>query len=132
MVGKSVYRVMIMEKRKFPYISFGVSILAMLGLIGVTIFEIVGYIELSAVAQSGAEMAPLVVFLLYFPIIAIPGAISSCYCGIKAKIIWVKVVSFIILAVCLIVLFPFCAFYFQWRPVLEVIREAVIWFVDLL
>ncbi|MBE6921489.1 MAG: hypothetical protein E7468_08040 [Ruminococcaceae bacterium] len=121
-----------MEKRKFPYISFGVSILAMLGLIVLTVVEIVGYIELSAVAQSGAEMAPVVVFLLYFPIVAIPGAISSCYCGIKAKIIWVKVVSFIILAVCLVILFPFVAFWLRWQGVLTVIREVAIWFIDLL
>lgn len=121
-----------MEKSNFPLIPFAISILAMLGLIVLTVVEIVGYIELSAVAQSGAEMAPVVVFLLYFPIVAIPGAISSCYCGIKAKIIWVKVVSFIMLAVCLVILFPFVAFLLRWRGVLTVIREVAIWFIDLL
>lgn len=120
-----------MEKRRFPYISFAISILAMLGLIMLTILEIGGYIEMSATAQSGAEMAPLVVFLLYFPVIAIPGAISSCYCGIKAKITWVKVVSFIILAVCLIVLFPFCAYLLRWGDVVRAIAKMAMWFANL-
>ena len=120
-----------MEIHKFPYISFAISILAMLGLIMLTIVEIVGYIELSATAQSGAEMAPLVVFLLYYPFIAVPGAVSSCYCGIKATIKWVKVVSFIILAACLIVLFPFCAYLLRWGDVVRAIVKMAMCFANL-
>ena len=120
-----------MEKRKIPYISFAISILAMLGLIMLTIVEIVGYIELSATAKSGAEMAPVVVMLVYYPMIAVPGAISACYCGIKVTITWVKVVSFIILAVCLIVLFPFCAFLLRWGDVVRAIVKMAMWFANL-
>lgn len=120
-----------MENRKFPYISFAVSLLAMLGLGLLTIIAILMYIELSATARSGAETLPFFVFLFYYPFVALPGAIFSCYCGIRAKITWVKVVSFIMLAICLVILFPFAADLFGWGEGSVIFRTAN-WFAGLL
>ena len=120
-----------MEERRFPYISFGISIILMLALIGCIIFELISYIEVSPKAQSGAELAPLAVFFVVFPFMAIPGAISSCYCGIKAKQVWAKVVSFTMLAVFLMVLFPYVAALLRWGEVVRAIIKAAMWFASL-
>ena len=128
--SKNEMEVKIMEKRKFPYISFGASLLAMLGMGLLTIVLIADYIHLSAVAHSGSDMLPLYLMLFNYPFIALPGAIFSCYCGIRAKITWVKVVSFIIFAICLAILFPFVAELLGWGEG-HVVFKMVNWFAGL-
>ena len=128
-----------MEKRKFPYISFTASILAMLGLIMLTIVEIVGYIEIVAMEELDnlaheeycGCYAPMVFLAMFYPIIALGGLTTSWYCGVNTTITWVRRISFIMLGVCVAVLFPFYAALLGWTDPAWAILQAAKWFANL-
>lgn len=97
-----------MEKRPypvFPRIAFLFSILSMVGIVYLTIDAVVAYAQMPEWA-SGIDYLG---FLMY-PILCMPmaviGAISSAFCGIKTTITWVKIVSFVMLAIFLAIALP--------------------------
>lgn len=128
-----------MVERKFPYISFTASILAVLALIALTIMELIGYVELSVVEDLETSTieeivgihTSLVVLAMFYPIIALCGLATSWYCGVNTTTTWVRRVSFIMLGVCVAVLFPFAAMLIGWTDPAWVIIQIAKWFGDL-
>lgn len=128
-----------MGKEKFPYFSLTASILAMLALIALTVMELIAYIEI--VAREELEniaheeycgsYAPMVFLAMFYPIIALGGLTTSWYCGVNTRITWVRRASFVMLGVCVAVLFPFCATLIGWTDPAWVILQAAKRFANL-
>ena len=87
-----------MEKRKFPYISFSISVLSMIAVVVLIADMVNEYVSLSSRQTEGLDW---LLFGMFTSVLGVPfailGGISSCFCGIKTSFIWVKVVSFIML-----------------------------------
>ena len=97
-----------MEKRDFPVfprIAFIFSILSMAGIVLLIIDAVVSYAQMPEWASGVDYLGFLMYPVLCMPM-AIIGAISSAFCGIKTTITWVKIVSFIMLAVFLAIALP--------------------------
>lgn len=98
-----------MEKRPFPVfprVAFAISVCCMIG-VAIWFIELVhGYIDMSGEVHAGHEWLPLYFWAFMIAPVGVVGAISSAFCGIKATITWVKVVSFIMLAIFLAVSLP--------------------------
>ena len=128
-----------MPERKFPYFTLTASFLAMLGLIVLTVMELVGYAELSAVESLETSTVEeivgiynsLVFFAMFYPIIALCGLATSWYCGVNTTTLWVRRASFIMLGVCVAVLFPFAATLIGWTDPAWVILQIAKWFANL-
>lgn len=97
-----------MEKRPFPVfprIAFLFSVLSMVGIVHLVIDAVIGYAQM----PEGASGADYLGFLIY-PILCIPmaiiGAASSAFCGIKTTITWVKIVSFVMLVIFVAIALP--------------------------
>ena len=97
-----------MEKRDFPVFprcAFAIAVACMAGIVLLTIDAVVSYAQM----PEGASGVDYLGFLMY-PILCMPmaiiGAVSSAFCGIKTTITWVKIVSFIMLAVFLAIVLP--------------------------
>ena len=121
-----------MEKRKFPYISFIASIMSMVGLIILSIMVLVVYIKDSTMESSYGNMTPLVgILIMFYPIIALYGLISSWYCAANATVLWARRAAFVMLGVSVAVLFPFCAMLLGLNDVAWVIVRIVTWFANL-
>ena len=128
-----------MEKEKFPYISLTASCLAMLALIVLTVMELITYIEIAAMEELDylaheeycGSYAPLALLAMFYPVIALFGLATSWYCGANTTIIWVRRASFIMLGVCIAVLFPFCAILIGWLDPAWVIIQIAKWFANL-
>ena len=86
-----------MEKRRFPYISFTISILSMIYMVALAIEALSAYIELLSRNASGHEYLGLAAYPLFYGFAALIGIISSSFCGIVTTVTWVKVISFIML-----------------------------------
>ena len=98
-----------MEKRPypvFPRISFVLSVLSMIGIVDLTVNAVKSYIELSSRNASGHEWLGFAIYPVFYGFISLAGTISSAFCGIKTTITWVKIVSFIMLAVFLAIVLP--------------------------
>ena len=128
-----------MEKRKFPYITLSASILAMLALIVLSVMELIAYIDISVMEEledltheeyCGSD-AQMVFLAMFYPVIALFGLATSWYCGVNTSITWVRRASFIMLGVCIAVLFPFCAMLIGWTGPAWVILQIVKWFANL-
>lgn len=128
-----------MPERKFPYFALTASFLAMLGLIVLTVMELVGYAELSAVESLETSTVEeivgiynsLVFFAMFYPIIALCGLATSWYCGVNTTTLWVRRASFIMLGVCVAVLFPFVASLIGWTDPAWIILQIAKWFANL-
>ena len=90
----------------FPGVSFAISVFCMLYIIllGLTLLD--DYITMSAEVHACHEWLPLYFGASMLVQGVIIGSISSAFCGYKTSITWVKVVSFIMLAVFLAVCLP--------------------------
>lgn len=128
-----------MGKEKFPYFTFSASILAMLALIVLTVMEFVTYIEIAALEKldnlthadyCGSE-APLALLGMWYPVVALFGLATSWYCGANTTTLWINRASFIMLGVCIAVLFPFCALLIGWVDPAWVIIQIAKWFANL-
>lgn len=86
-----------MEKREFPVISLTLSILSMLVVVVLIVDMVNSYIDLSSRPTSGIDWLLFGITMVFCVPAAIIGGISSCSCGIKTSVVWVKVVSFIML-----------------------------------
>ncbi len=87
-----------MEKRKFPYILFTLSILCMVAVVVLIADMVNEYVSLSSRQTEGLDWLLFGMVTAVFGVpLAILGGVSSCLCGIKNSIIWVKVISFIML-----------------------------------
>ena len=116
-----------MGKEKFPYISFTITVLCLIGIVDLAVDAVKSYIELSSRNASGHEWLGFGIYPVFCGLSSIIGAISSCFCGIKAKITWVKVVSFVMLYIFVMILI-FC--FMSLGNVNGVIR-AFGWFANL-
>ena len=94
---ENLHRVMIMKKRKFPVISLTLSILSMLAVVVLIVDMVNSYIDLSSRPTSGSDWFLFGITMVFCVPAAVFGGVSSCFCGIKTSVIWVKVVSFIML-----------------------------------
>ena len=97
-----------MEKRPypvFPRIAFLFSVLSMIGIVYLAIDAVVKYAQMPEWA-SGVDYLGFFMYPVLCMPMAIIGAISSAFCGIKSTITWVKIVSFIMLAVFLAIVLP--------------------------
>lgn len=98
-----------MEKRPypvFPRVAFTISVVCMIGIALWGIELIKEYIDMSAGVHAGHEWLPFYFGVFMLIPGGVIGAISSAFCGIKTTITWVKVVSFIMLAIFLAVSLP--------------------------
>lgn len=87
-----------MEKRKFPYILFALSILCMVAVVVLIADMVNEYVSLSSRQTGGVDWFLFGMVTAVFGVpFAILGGVSSCLCGIKNSIVWVKVISFIML-----------------------------------
>lgn len=86
-----------MEKRKFPYILFALSILCMVAVVVLIADMVNEYVSLSSRQTEGLDWFLFGITMVFCVPAAAVGGISSCFCGIKTSIIWVKVVSYIML-----------------------------------
>lgn len=94
-----------MEKRKFPYISFSISVLSMVAVVVLIADMLNEYVSLSSRQTEGLDWFLFGMVTAVFGVpFAILGGVSSCWCGIKISIIWVKVISFIMLFAFVVVL----------------------------
>ena len=98
-----------MEKRPypvFPRVAFTISVVCMIGIAlwGIELIKV--YISMSTGVHAGHEWLPFYIGIFLLMPVGILGAISSAFCGIKTTIKWVKIVSFIMLAVFLAVSLP--------------------------
>ena len=128
-----------MVERKFPYFTLTASFLAMLGLIVLTVMELMVYVD-SAVMEEMENLtheeycgsyAPMVFLAMFYPVIALGGVTTSWYCGVNTTITWVRRVSFIMLGICVAVLLPFCAALLGWTDPAWAIIQAAKWFANL-
>ena len=109
------------DYRVFPKISFAITVFAILMILVPTIIDIIDYgawqfftVLVTTDAQTGNILGRVLWDILWifgasnslYPFYAVLGAITSCFCGIKTTITWVKVVSFIMLGFFAIVLLP--------------------------
>ena len=89
----------------FPGVSFAISVFFMACIFFLAVEAVIGYIQMPEYA-SGADYLG---FFIY-PVLCVPmawlGTISSAFCGIKTTIIWVKIVSFVLLAIYLAIWLP--------------------------
>ena len=87
-----------MKKRKFPVISLTLSILSMLAVVVLIVDMVNEYVLLSSRQTEGLDWFLFGMVTAVFGVpFTILGGVSSCLCGIKSSIIWVKVISFIML-----------------------------------
>lgn len=86
-----------MEKRKVPVIWLTLSVLCMFAIVVLIVDMVNSYIDLSSRPTDGIDWLLFGITMLFCVPAAIIGGISSCFCGIKTSVIWVKVVSFIML-----------------------------------
>ena len=84
-----------MNKREIPIISLVLSILCILSIIHLLVDAVQSYIELSSRNASGHEWLGFGIYPVFCGISSIIGAVSSCFCGVKAKVTWVKIVAFV-------------------------------------
>ena len=98
-----------MEKRDFPVFprcAFAIAVVCMAGFIFWGIELIKEYIDMSAGVHAGHEWLPFYFGVFMLIPGGVIGAISSAFCGFKTTIRWVKIVSFIMLAVFLATCLP--------------------------
>ena len=90
-----------MEKRNpvFPRCAFTIAVICMVGIIIWGIELIKEYMEMSAGVHAGHEWLPFYFGVFMLVPGGVVGAISSAFCGFKTTIRWVKIVSFIMLAI---------------------------------
>ena len=120
------------DYRVFPKILFTISVLTMLIVFVPAAIKIIAYEAWQFFTVPDAPIAPDVqtgnifghvlgnIILIFgasnalYTLYAIMGAITSCFCGIKTTITWVKVVSFIMLGFFAFVLLPLLVFVVFW------------------
>ena len=128
-----------MGREKFPYISFSASILAILALVALTVIEYVVYSEILSAQEldyldhevSRGAYVFMAYLAMFYPVAAVFGLATSWYCGANTAIIWVKRVSYMILGICIVVLFPFCAALLGWSDPIWVTMQIFQWFGNL-
>lgn len=87
-----------MKKHKSPYILFAISILCMVAVVVLIADMVNEYVSLSSRQTEGLDWFLFGMVTAVFGVpCAILGGVSSCWCGIKISIIWVKGISFIML-----------------------------------
>lgn len=94
-----------MKKQKSPYVLFALSILCMVAVVLLLVDMVNEYVSLSSRQTEGLDWFLFGMVTAVFGVpFAILGGVSSCWCGIKISIIWVKVISFIMLFAFVVVL----------------------------
>ena len=94
-----------MKKQKSPYVLFALSILCMVAVVVLIADMINEYVSLSSRQTEAMDWFLFGMVTAVFGVpCAILGGVSSCLCGIKNSIVWVKVISFIMLFAFVVVL----------------------------
>ena len=128
-----------MLERKFPYFTLTASFLAMLGLIVLTVMELIVYVDIAVMEKMEnltheeycGSYAPMAILAMFYPVVALFGLATSWYCGVNTTTFWVRRASFIMLGVCVAVLFPFAASLIGWTDPAWVILQIAKWFANL-
>lgn len=93
-----------MQKRKVPYIMFALSILCMVAVVLLIADMVNEYVSLSSRQAKGMDWFLFGITMVFCVPAAVIRGVSSCLCGIKISIIWVKVICFIMLFVFVVAL----------------------------
>ena len=82
----------------FPHISFTLAVSSLVGIVLLLIDAVINYIQMPE-WSSGIDYLGFLGYALFAMPLVFIGAVCACFCGIKATITWVKVVSFIMFAI---------------------------------
>ena len=111
-----------MKRKTCLFILFLLSVLGVAAIINLTITTTYEYVYLSGWATSGVDWLPFALTPALYLVVAVPGAVCSGICGFNVRIKWVKIVSFVMFGIFLLILLLVVAVRFRWVDMWQIFK----------